>query len=196
MLNKSDKINHEKEENLWLKFLSGNDKVFDQIYEYWFPKLMTYGLQITTDQYLVQDTVQQIFIEFWQKRKKLKKIEKFKNYLFKSFRNKLIKQLSTERNDVPLNISAHENYDQLVEAPFESFLIQHQIDQHLQQKIKAAYQQLTPRQKEAVYFRFYENMSYLEISNTMDFKDAKYARTLIYRAIEKLRIALRNVTVV
>lgn len=196
MFNKLPARDIDEENNLWTRFLSGDVAVFDQIYDYWFPKLMTYGLQITHDQELVQDTVQQLFIDFWQNKKKLKKVEKFKHYLFKSFRNKLFKKLGSERKMLPLDNYTVENYHRIIEEPFESFLVKHQIDQQLKQKIKSAYQQLTSRQKEAVYFRFYENMSYQEISDTMEFKDAKYARTLIYRAIEKMRIALRNVSLV
>jgi RNA polymerase sigma-70 factor (ECF subfamily) len=196
MLEKIHKENNINENDLWRKFLSGDLAIFDQIYEYWFPKLLTYGLQLTPDLDLVQDTVQQLFIDFWQRRKKLKNIEKFKNYLFKSFRNKLIKKLSSSKLVVSLDIKNMEIDEQLAEEPFESIMIQYQLDQQIQKKLKLAYQELTLRQKEAVYFRFYENMSYQEISETMNFKDAKYARTLIYRAIGKMKSALQKCSLV
>lgn len=196
MLEKIHKENNINENDLWRKFLSGDLAIFDQIYEYWFPKLLTYGLQLTPDLDLVQDTVQQLFIDFWQRRKKLKNIEKFKNYLFKSFRNKLIKKLSSSKLMVSLDIKNMEIDEQLAEEPFESIMIQYQLDQQIQKKLKLAYQELTLRQKEAVYFRFYENMSYQEISETMNFKDAKYARTLIYRAIGKMKSALQKCSLV
>ena len=192
MLKNLHKENYNNENDLWREFLSGNLSMFDQIYEYWFPKLMSYGLQITPDQALVQDVVQQLFIEFWQRRKKLQNIESFRNYLFKSFRNKLIKHLRSQNMVVSLDHHNYENDESFAEEPFENLLIQYQMDKDIKEKIKLAYQQLTLRQKEAVYFRFYENMSYQEISDTMEFKDAKYARTLVYRSIEKMKVALQK----
>ena len=71
-------------------------------------------------------------------------------------------------------------------------LITDQLNQENQRKLLRAFGQLTQRQKEAVYLRFYENASYEEIAAVMSLKEVKYARTLIYRALDVLRASIRN----
>lgn len=38
--------------------------------------------------------------------------------------------------------------------------------------------------------KFYENLSYSEIAGVMDLKDTKYARQLVYRALDELKESL------
>lgn len=187
-------ININNESYLWSKFLSGDEFAFDRLYDIYYSKLYVYGYQITSNQELIRDCIQLIFIEFWQRRKKLIHVKNFKNYLFKSFRRKIIKLNKKYLKTVPLDHQMIENYHRSFEESFEDFLIKSQIDFNLKKNLHIAYQKLTTRQKEAVYFRFFENMTYQEISETMDFKDPKYARTIIYRSIGKLREFLQKLT--
>ena len=177
---------------LWRKFLGGNEKAFDELYGLYFPKLFVYGNQITKNQELLRDCIQLLFIEFWQKRKKIKKIKRFRQYLFKSYRRKVIKHLKKDAKIVPLEASLIDDYNNDVELPFEEIIINHQNENLLKEYLKPAFKDLTARQKEAIYFRFFENMTYQEIAEAMDFKNAKYARTIIYRAIENLRKKLHD----
>ena len=56
--------------------------------------------------------------------------------------------------------------------------------------MRQAVQGLSNRKKEAIILKFYENLSYQEISEVMDLQDAKYARQLVYRALDDLRKGL------
>jgi RNA polymerase sigma factor (sigma-70 family) len=56
-------------------------------------------------------------------------------------------------------------------------------------KIKAAVADLSRRQQEIVYLRFFQNLSYEEISDVMDI-NYQVARNLLYQSIKALRQTL------
>jgi len=178
--------NHQ-EEHAWEDFLNGNDNSFDQFYQLLFPKLFNYGMYLTQDKDLVKDCIQALFIQFWTNRRKSVKIKSIHGYLFKSLRNRLYKQLNINHDTVFLNQDIISNYRRKVEQPIETTFIYQQSQEQVKKILGKAFTALTSRQKEAVYLRFYEDMSYEDIASLMTFKNPKYARTIIYRAIESLR---------
>ena len=50
----------------------------------------------------------------------------------------------------------------------------------------AALDELSPRQREIIYLRFYQNLSYEEIADIMDL-NYQTSRNLLYKAIRSLR---------
>jgi RNA polymerase sigma factor (sigma-70 family) len=60
---------------------------------------------------------------------------------------------------------------------------------HKKKAVQRALAELTPRQKEAIYLRYMNRMSYEEICQIMDM-NYQSARNLIFRAVEKMRLAL------
>ncbi len=75
-----------KEKNidfLWQSFLDGDDKSFSYIYELHINGLLAYGLKIATDREIVHDSIQEVFMDLFLKRKKIDvKIRNLKSYLF------------------------------------------------------------------------------------------------------------------
>ncbi len=118
-------------------------------------------------------------------------VKELRSYLFVSFRNYLIKLLQQHRliqsgTDIDdtayafaLDISAEQ---QRINAE-EVFAQQEQLQKGLQL--------LTPRQKEAVFLRFYENMPYEAIADMLQIS-VKATYKLIARAIAELRTTCRQ----
>ena len=61
------------------------------------------------------------------------------------------------------------------------------MEESQRHSLQAAVGRLTPRQKELILLRFYEDLSYKEIASIMDFSKVEYVRILMHRAIKKLR---------
>ena len=55
-----------------------------------------------------------------------------------------------------------------------------------------AYSKLSARQREVLLYYFYEDLSYKEISELMDFSKSEHARKLVHRAVCKLREELNK----
>src|SRR5690606_27497426 len=77
----------------WEAFVSGDEQVFELVYDAFFNPLYNYGRKFTVDSELVEDAIQDLFIRFWKNRANLNKPSSLRNYLFKAFRNHLIDRL-------------------------------------------------------------------------------------------------------
>jgi RNA polymerase sigma factor (sigma-70 family) len=69
-------------------------------------------------------------------------------------------------------------------------LINAQLDAEQSAKIKRALEELSPRKREAIYYLFFEDLSYEEIKEMMGLSSAKSARDLVYKALKSLRNSL------
>lgn len=171
----------------WQEFLQGSSVAFECLYDKYFPILFRYGMHFSKDRDQVKDCLQDLFIGLYTHRASLRQAENVRNYLYASFRRKMIRQ---GRQVKKLYEELPDYYDFEVVCSHEQVLISSQLNELQKKKMLHAFDQLSKRQKEAVYLRFYENMSYEEISVVMEFKEVKYARTLVYRAIGVLKEAM------
>jgi RNA polymerase sigma factor (sigma-70 family) len=176
---------------LWQAFKAGSEKAFDQIYATCFSALYGYGTRLCSDKDLVKDCIQSLFVELWHYRLQVADVRSVKYYLYRCLRRKIIRVYNEEKrllhsDDLP------EGYHFEVTFSHELLLVTDQLNEENQHKLLRAFGLLTQRQREAVYLRFYENASYESIASIMSLKEVKYARTLIYRALDVLRASIRN----
>ncbi|MCG6187282.1 RNA polymerase sigma factor [Maribellus maritimus] len=181
---------------LWYLFLNGDDKVFSAIYHQYIERLLSYGYKLCQDRDLVHDSIQEMFLDLFLKRKKTgKKIGNLKAYLFVAFRNGLIKKIkkqnkykSIELVEDAENKYFDSNYD------IQNELIDFDISNELKEKLSVAVNNLSPKQKEIIYLKFEEGLEYTEISAIMKIS-VESSRKLLYRALLALRKILDPKTV-
>jgi len=68
----------------------GDLDVFDKLYEEYYEKLCLYAFQYTSNKALIEDIVQEVFIQLWTSRKKIVIRTSLKSYLYKVVYNKLM----------------------------------------------------------------------------------------------------------
>jgi DNA-directed RNA polymerase specialized sigma24 family protein len=66
---------------------------YEELYKYYFKKFFNYGRKFTHDVYLIEDTIQEVFLDIWNKRDRSIEIASPNSYYFSSFRYILIKKL-------------------------------------------------------------------------------------------------------
>jgi hypothetical protein len=76
---------------LWNLFRSGSEPAFEYIYQTYFDKLYNYGCQFTQDHGLVEDVLQELFLELKQRCRHLSETDNIQPYLYSAFRRKLIR---------------------------------------------------------------------------------------------------------
>lgn len=182
-------FHNQQDEMLWKQMKEGSVHAFESLYDRYFAILFAYGLQFCADRALVKDCLQELFVDLFQRRSRLSDVRKVKQYLFVSFRHCLLRQVSS-RNSLLESIS--ENYHFQVDLSHEHQMISDQYDEDCQKLLRTSFSKLSSRQKEAIFLRFYENMSYAEIAEVMKMKEVKYARTLVYRALVCMKSALKG----
>jgi len=175
--------------DIWKAFNRGDEFAFNYIYRVYVTELFKYGCQITKDQSLIQDCIQNIFIDLRRKRGDLSEVQSIKAYLFKILYRELI------RKSNKIKESTHLDYERvreqfIIEFSHESKIIQLENQEEKSHQIKVALNKLTCRQRQAILLLYEEGMTYKEISIAMDLNEVKSARKVIYRALATLKSLL------
>jgi RNA polymerase sigma factor (sigma-70 family) len=177
---------------LWRSFLKGDDKSFSLIYRQHIEGLFSYGINLCAEREVVKDCIQEIFIDLFQKRKKISiQIRNLKSYLFVALRNCIVKKISLKRKHDLLDI---QNEDQelkfQIEYCFRNNLIEPELSDEIKNKLHAAINNLPDRQKEIIYLKFEEEMDYPHIAEILKIS-IESARKLMYRSLISLKKIVR-----
>ncbi|MCS2890893.1 sigma-70 family RNA polymerase sigma factor [Parabacteroides faecis] len=168
---------------IWENFLCGDDEAYTYIYREYSQALYAYGMHFTSDKGLVEDCIQDVFVKIFQNRKHLQSTDNIKLYLFISLKNKLF---NIFRKDI--KYSQIDSLEPVFAAEYtiEDEIIENEKEQFLNEKMIRMLEVLSPRQKEIIYYRFVEGLSYEEICQIMDM-NYQSTQNLIQRSLKKLR---------
>lgn len=172
---------------LWKGFKSGNNSAFILVYERYFDSLYSYGLRINSNVDLVKDAIHDVFLDLRDNCESLGETDAIKFYLFKCLKRRIYKELKKWTN-LKEELVQYDSF--MITFSHERTLIEKQIDLEMTQKINAAINKLSPRKREAIYYVYFEGMSYQQVSELMELADPKSARDLVYKALKSLRESL------
>jgi RNA polymerase sigma factor (sigma-70 family) len=186
-MNKRSEVQRNKA--LWDNVLSGDDEAFAALYSLYANKLYSFGLRFTFNHELVKDCVQEIFIKLYIEKKHLTPVENLKTYLLSSMKNLLFNYFKKENTHYQIDSIEPIFY---TEFTAESRLIESEQLYAKKKKIAQMLKHLTPRQREALYYRFEEDLSYAEICQLMQM-NYQSIRNLIYRTLLKIRTTVEEI---
>ncbi|MDO6437837.1 sigma-70 family RNA polymerase sigma factor [Cyclobacterium sp. 1_MG-2023] len=152
---------------LWGLIQSADQEAFAYIFTTNSDDIFKYGQKFTTDCELIEDVIQDTFVRIWEIKSSLVIHSSIRFYLFSTFRRELVRRLKKNQKHQLL-----EDYHSSVtwEDSFQEILIENQITQESSMKISSALDNLSTRQKEAIYLKYMQDMSYEEISSLMGIK--------------------------
>ena len=176
---------HQDDTQLWERLKSGEGEALVLIYDIHIDALYNYTRRFTRNTTLVEDCMQDLFAEIWEKRERLSETNSIKAYLFKSIRRKVLRALSKDDKCIHAG-EAYGRYVQEDEPSYERWLIDTQLTQEQQYKLKSCLEKLSVRQKEAITLKFYENISNEEIAGIMEIS-TQSLYNLIHSAVKSLR---------
>ncbi|MCW3464608.1 RNA polymerase sigma factor [Chitinophaga nivalis] len=168
----------------WLSFQQGDKRALSACYNTYADYLYNYGCKFTADTTLVEDTIQDLFLKLWKNRENLGQPASVKNYLLKSLRGLLIRKITTAQRHAPDELE-ESNYSFMLELSPEHIRMANEQAAQRSLQLKSALENLTPRQKEAVFLRFYEDMSYEDISEILSIT-IKATYKIMARALDAL----------
>ena len=173
------------DEEIW-EAIRNDDKVaFTFIYNKHVHSLYDYGMKLHFDDDFITEAVQNLFIEIWQQRKNKSTVRNVKLYLFKSLRYKVFRNIRKEKKADFLTISDVKNNVDIV-SPYESSLIENEMNTERNFKIASQISNLPGQQREIINLLFYQNYTYMEISELMGI-NLRSVYTLAWKAISRLR---------
>jgi len=174
---------------LWDLVVAGNKKAYSHIYTSYCPEIFRYGLKFTTDSQMIEDVMHDLLVKIWEKKDSIQINSSIKYYLLSAFRRDLVRQLNFSKSYGRLE-DCHQ--DIAWEASFLELLIEKQIYLETDDKLKNTLSALSVRQKEAMYLRYVEGLTYEQISDMMQIK-TQSVYNLIFRSIQFLKDQLKDV---
>ncbi|MEQ8546758.1 MAG: sigma-70 family RNA polymerase sigma factor [Cyclobacteriaceae bacterium] len=183
-----NRIDHESMDELtdgelWDLFRHGNDAAFDFIYQQYFDRLYNYGRQFTSHIAIVEDAIQELFIELRRRSSFLSPTDRILPYLYNAFRRKIIRLRDKELKNQEFDVS--KSFE--ITVSVEDEIITNDLEKEDLQKLQLAIQELSPKYREIIYHFYYENLSYTEIQEVLGFDNVKSVRNLLYKALKSLR---------
>ncbi|MBC3787867.1 RNA polymerase sigma factor [Spirosoma utsteinense] len=186
-------LNYQKasDTQIWDDFLLGSKDAYSFMYTKYAPVLYNYGYKIAQDRQLTEDCLQDLFLTILETRERLGHTDSIKFYLMRSLRREIVRKLTsgprlTGRHMEQHRLADGHDIDFRVEFQYEPTWLDSQISKERSEAILHELNRLPARQKEALFLKFFDNLSYDEIAGIMGIETTS-AYKVIYKAIAALQ---------
>ncbi|WP_229253697.1 RNA polymerase sigma factor [Dyadobacter sp. NIV53] len=179
---KTDKTDQE----LWTGIRQGDELCFTIIFDRYHGTLYNYGCKLSANSAIVEDAVQDVFIDIWRLRNNLTdNIISIKFYLYRALR----RRINVSHDKFPVTEEITMLQDQEMPATIsnsETMLIEGESTSIMAKRIQELICRLPERQVEALTLRYFDDFSIGEIARIMGVNE-KSVRNFIYKALTSLR---------
>lgn len=160
-----------------------NRQQFEQVYHAHIDALHHYGTKFNANRELVEDCIQDLFADLWEKRDNLDQVQAMRSYLLGALRRKVLRKVYSDRESLYTSeeMTGFFEIHLLQEAESQQVLSEEGV-QHITQ----AFEKLTEKQKEVIYLRFYNQLSFKEIAEVMSVQ-TRTVYKLAHRSISLLK---------
>ena len=166
-----------------------NIRLFEKIYNTYYPVLYNYAVTITKDSALAQDAVSEIFLKLWESRNQIRIEQSLKSYLFKSVYHQCL-------NKVKHAWVQYQYRDFFLHHPPLSqdgtgYPLAQVIEREINDILLRTIEKLPEQCRKIFIMSRIDCMKYECISQHLGIS-VNTVRTQIRRALEKLRIELKD----
>lgn len=180
---KTDDTLFMQNKKLWVRFLAGDDSAFAKIYTLNVDAMLDYGLHFTPLRDQIKDAIQDVFVTLYNKRNNLGNVENVRLYLLISLKNCLFSLFNKDKHHYHIDtMEPVFTLENSVEDTYIGLEMENEQDRHIKQMLNL----LSPRQREVIYYRYTEGMSFSEICELMQM-NTQSVRNLLHRSITKIR---------
>ncbi len=169
-------------QHLWTLLKKGNHQAFETIYRQNYPTLFRYAQRLISDRNLADQGVQDLFVRIWESRERLAEVESPRAYLLTALRRELLAQKKSLSLMIPIS---GQRLASFTYSP-QDLYIQQEDQENYQQQVASALNKLPIRQREAIYLKFYEELSYPEVAKVMGVQYQSVVN-FIYRGLQALK---------
>lgn len=168
---------------------NSDQQAFKELYLLYFDRLYKFAFSILHSSEFAEEAVNDVFLNIWQKRNRLKTIDNLTNYLFISTKNTAFNYLSKfrkERNTTLDEVLVRFEVDEL--TPETAF-----FTSEVRTEIEQAINQLPPKTKLVFQMAKVEGLKYKEIAEVLNIS-VNTIDNHIATAIKKLSVVLKNLS--
>jgi RNA polymerase sigma factor (sigma-70 family) len=172
-----------EDQKLWNDFTTGCDRAFRLLFDKYANRLFVFGMNFTGDEETVKDCVQDLFVKLYAERGNLPPVSNVKAYLFNSLKHRL---LNLQRDKVEFCTVETALAEESDDPSPESLLIMEEKALEQKREVERLFAEITPRQREILYYRYVEELPYEDICKLMQM-NYQSVRNLLHRTVTKLR---------
>ncbi|WP_276501121.1 RNA polymerase sigma factor [Terrimonas pollutisoli] len=147
--------------------------------------LYNYASRFIQDEAVIKDAIQEVFISLWQRRESASSILSLPFYLLGAVKNKVLKTLQRD-NRRSEALVADVQYEFASEFPVEKNIIDKQLAEENAQRLKSVVSNLSARQREIIYLKFYQQLDHGQIAALMNISQQS-VYNLLHETIQKLK---------
>jgi len=173
---------------LWNTFRRGDRQAFGCLSSLFYQPLFNYGTKLCEDQELVEDCIQDLFLDLWRRREYIGHTDHVKFYLLKSLRRKIFLEKRTREKWISAHGDLENSLEFVGDFSVEAKIISSETDSFRLKKLQQILELLSKRQREVIYLKFYQELDYEQISTMMSIT-YQSARNLVHTAIRDLQNA-------
>ncbi|MDW7691328.1 sigma-70 family RNA polymerase sigma factor [Flammeovirgaceae bacterium SG7u.111] len=177
------------DQQIWSLFKKGDDEALCYIYRVYAETLYRFGCQITNDQELVKDAIQDIFVFLKRNGKKTTDVLSIKSYLYRSLHRSIHDKLK-QKNRFFLKDTYPAGFD--ISISTETKMVEKELYEEKVKFLEDEINKLTSKQKQAIVHYYYEGFTYQEVAYIMGLADKDSARKLIYRGLDAIKVNLKK----
>jgi RNA polymerase sigma-70 factor (ECF subfamily) len=173
----------------WSAFKKGDEKAFVTLHDLFFHALYDYALRMLQDPDLSYDAIQELFLKLWEKRNSLPEVQFVKAYLMRCLRSAILNKLRSLKL-YELKIAARYHTPDIEFSP-EEIRIEKESASFNSSQLTQMINTLPAHQKEIIYLRFYEGLSYKDISRILNVNYQSLVNSL-NRILSRFKAVLKD----
>ncbi|GAB2781355.1 sigma-70 family RNA polymerase sigma factor [Rhabdobacter roseus] len=163
---------------LWQDYRAGDIYALGRIMQAYYPDLFHWGMRLHAERELVKDCIQEMFVNLWKQHHSIGTVENVRSYLLAVLKARILRELS--RKHVTHQANLTDEYAFSVEFAADLRLIEEEHEVYQLRKLEQVMNYLPQRQKELIYLRFYQNLSFEQIAEVM-----QLGRQSVYNLLQK-----------
>jgi RNA polymerase sigma factor (sigma-70 family) len=175
----------EKEKRLWESMCCGEKQALNALFRLYYTPLFDYGIKIVRGKEQVKDAIQELFLKLWETRDALTAPQSVKAYLLVSLRRILLRGAERKQNRSKRNRAYIDN-DFSAAFTKEDLIIKEEVEQQQGELLIQAINQLSNKQKETLFLRYYHGLTNQEIAGVMGI-NRQSVKNNLSRALRNVR---------
>ncbi len=176
----------QKDRQLWAALQKGKEEALSDLFLAYADSLYNYGYMLCRNKELVEDCLQDLFLELWKKRKNLSDVQRIQPYLMIALRHRIQDACRKKKKTAPLHVEPHTLEKFGATSSIEEDWVALERESQQDKLITQALAILPDRMRQAVYLRYFGGFEYADIADIMDIRP-QVAVNMVYRATKKLR---------
>lgn len=174
------------EKDLIVRLKKGDQTAFELLFHFYYPGLVVYSTQFTTDRMEAEEIVQDFFVRLWQRHQQLNLTDSLKSYLFLSVKNGCLNYLKHKKVEEKYIKQMAELSNQHIAYDPDLY-----IASELQEKVKNVIELLPEKCREIFMMSRIQGLKNEEIATNLNISK-RTVETQISKALKVLRLELKD----